>query len=248
MIESFNPNRYAVIEEKNKREIVMLRGRGCSWSKCSFCDYHLDCSENEEENFELNQNEINKITGIYKKLEVINSGSFVDLDKKTMELIEKTCLSLGIKELHFECHWFHRFEAKRLKEYFFEKGINVKVKTGVETFDYLFRESYLIKGISAKTASEIAEFFDECCLLQGLPGQTVSSMLMDIATGLKHFERVCINIMQENETSIKPDPKIIQLFKQYIYPIYIDNERVDILMENTAFGVGGVTTEKGGSK
>ncbi len=222
----------------------MLRGSGCSWSKCRFCDYHLDSCKDEELNFNLNSKELNKLTGIHKKLEVINSGSFVDLDKNTMQLIEDKCILLGIKELHFECHWNHRFEIKKLKDYYNSKGITVKVKTGVETFDYLFRESYLHKGITTKFPAEIATYFDECCLLQGLPGQTVTSMLLDITTALKFFERVCINIMQENGMPIKPDPKTIEIFEKYIYPIYIDDYRVDILMENTAFGVGGVVTNE----
>ena len=35
--------RYSVITEKNPREIVLLRGAGCAWRRCRFCDYHLDC-------------------------------------------------------------------------------------------------------------------------------------------------------------------------------------------------------------
>lgn len=30
--------RYSVIEDKNPREIVLLRGRGCAWKRCRFCD------------------------------------------------------------------------------------------------------------------------------------------------------------------------------------------------------------------
>ena len=36
--------RYAVIEDKNPREIVLLRGLGCQWLRCAFCDYHTDGS------------------------------------------------------------------------------------------------------------------------------------------------------------------------------------------------------------
>ncbi len=242
MIEDFNPNRYSVVEEKNKREIVMLRGKGCSWAKCRFCDYHLDCSDNIPENFALNAQELNKVTGIYKKLEIINSGSFVDLDEDTMDLIKKICIEKHITELHFECHWQHRQEIKKIKEAYSIHNITVKVKTGVETFDALFRESYLNKGITAQDPAEIAEFFDECCLLQGIPGQTVESMLLDITTGLKYFERICVNIMQENAKPIKPDKRVIKNFMEYIYPIYAEDYRVDILTDDTAFGVGGVVT------
>lgn len=240
MPKNFNPIRYAVINEKNKREIVMLRGSGCQWRRCRFCDYHLDYSKDAAANFRLNQEVLKKITGCYHKLEVINSGSFVDLDTDTMALIEKICREKAITELHFECHWQHREAIPPLKEHFAQKGIQVKVKIGVETFDGIFRESYLDKGIDAD-AAEIAQYFDEVCLLMGLAGQSVASMLLDITTGLCYFQRVCVNIMQANGKPIKPSPQVIDDFISYILPIYQDDWRVDILLENTAFGVGGVT-------
>lgn len=236
---NFNPNRYAVIHEKNRREIVMLRGRGCAWRRCRFCDYHLDSSPDEAANFALNRRELEKVTGIYQKLEVINSGSFVDLDEKTMDLIEQTCAERGVTEVHFECHWRHRAEIPGLRQRFAGRGIRVKVKTGVETFDALFRESYLAKGIDTDNPAEIAKHFDEVCLLFGIPGQTLESMERDMETGLTHFERVCVNIMQENLRPVKPDPAVIKIFEEELYPKYIDDWWVDILMENTAFGVGG---------
>ena len=75
----------------------------------------------------------------------------------------------------------------------------------------MFRESYLSKGIDTDSPAEIAQYFDEVCLLQGIPGQTVESMRQDIETGLQFFERVCVNIMVENRMPIKPDPQVIAL-------------------------------------
>ena len=63
-------------------------------------------------------------------------------------------------------------------------------------------------------------------------------MKRDIETGLAHFERVCVNIMVENSTKIKPDPAVIAVFAEKIAPLYLNNDRVDILTENTDFGVG----------
>lgn len=234
--------RYSVIEEKNKREIVLLRGNGCSWRKCRFCDYHLDFSKDDTENDNLNFLELSKITGIHKKLEVINSGSFVELSEKTINLIEEICIKKDIKEVHFECHYSLKHELSPIRERFLKHNINVVIKIGVETFDYLFRESYLDKGIDTDNPQDIADYFDECCLLQGIPGQTAETMISDIEIGLKYFQRVCVNIMQSNKKPIKPDPRVIEIFANKVFPIYKDNIRVDILMENTAFGVGGVTT------
>lgn len=239
-MQEFNPNRYAVIHEKNPREIVMLRGHGCSWRRCRFCDYHLDSSPDEGANFSLNKKQLLKVTGIYRRLEVINSGSFVDLDEATLSLIEEVCRKHQIYQLHFECHWRHRHAIAGFRRRFASLGIELKIKTGVETFDALFRESYLGKGIDTDSPEEIAGYFDEVCLLFGLPGQTAESMERDIETGLAHFERVCVNIMQENLRPIKPDPRVIDIFSRELYPKYKKDCRVDILMENTAFGVGGV--------
>lgn len=237
----FDPNRYAVIDTKNPREIVMLRGKGCQWRRCRFCDYHLDSSPDQAANDQLNARELSKVTGCYHKLEVINSGSFIDLSPATLTLIRDICLAKAIHEAHFECHWMHREAIQPLRDWFAQSQIAVKIKIGVETFDALFRESYLDKGIDAE-AAEIAAYFDEVCLLQGIPGQTVASMLKDITTGLQYFERVCINIMQANAKPVHPDPEVIAQFTRHILPIYIDDPRVDVLMENTAFGVGGVVT------
>ncbi len=239
---NFHPNRYAVIDEKNKREIVMLRGRGCAWRRCRFCDYHLDSSPDTAANFALNREELGKVTGVHHRLEVINSGSFVDLDEATMALILEICLKKEITQVHFECHWMHREAIAPLRQRFGRYGICLKIKIGVETFDSLFRESYLMKGIDTDDPAEIAEFFDEICLLQGIPGQTAESMERDIKTGLNYFERVCVNIMQENLRPVKPDPAVIAVFVRELYPKYVGDERVDILMENTAFGVGGVVS------
>ena len=239
MSENFDPNRYAVITEKNPREIVMLRGSGCVWRRCRFCDYHLDSSKDEAANYALNRSQLLQVTGIYHKLEVINSGSFIDLDEQTLHLIEEVCRDKKIAELHFECHWMHRSAIPELRERFQKIGVTVKVKIGVETFDALFRESYLVKGIEEENPAVIAADFDEVCLLQGIPGQTAESMTADIETGLTYFERVCVNIMTPNTKQIKPDPRVIDTFRRDVYPRYADNDRVDILMENTDFGVGG---------
>lgn len=230
--------RYSIIEEKNPREILLLRGSGCKWRRCTFCDYHLDFSKDPKDNYRCNIKEIQKVTGKYQKLEVINSGSFVDLDKKTMDALLKQCVQTGIREIHFECHWMHRKDIPALRSFFGAENINVKIKTGVETFDADFRETILKKGISETDPAIIAENFDEVCLLFGLAGQTEKSMLRDIEIGLTYFERVCVNMMVENSTKIKPDPAVIQIFLRKVHPLYIHNERVDILMNNTDFGVG----------
>lgn len=233
-----HPIRYSVIEEKNKREIVMLRGNGCKWRKCTFCDYHLDFSKDEEENFCLNKEVLQQVTGIFRRLEVINSGSFSDLDQKTISYIEEVCLLNKITDLHFECHWIHREEIQTLRKRFVRHGIQVHIKSGVESFDTDFRENVLRKGFDFAAPSDIAQYFDEVCLLQGITRQNTDSMIADIETGLYYFQRVCVNIMAENSMPIKPDLQVITYFRKFVYPRYQENQRVDILFDNTDFGVG----------
>lgn len=238
MVEGFNPVRYSIIEEKNPREIVMLVGNGCKWRKCRFCDYHLDSSLNEELNFKINKEALECITGKYNQLEVINSGSFVDLDINTMTLIKQICIEKKINKVHFECHWMHRDEVNDFKKNFNDIGVEAIIKLGMETFDYDLREKILVKGIDERNPETIAKYFDEINLLQGISGQTVKSMCEDIEIGLSYFERICVNIMIENGMPVKPDRMVIENFMRHVYPKYRDNDRVDILIENTDFGVG----------
>ena len=148
------------------------------------------------------------------------------------------CVKKNIKTLHFECHWIHRKEIPAFKARFSKIDVTVKIKSGIETFDRDFRENVLIKGIGETDPAIISELFDECCLLFGIKGQTLESMKNDIEIGLKYFERICINLMVENTTNIRPDNEVLQIFMKELYPLYINNPRVDILTENTDFGVG----------
>lgn len=230
--------RYSVIEEKNPREIVLLRGSGCKWRRCTFCDYHLDFSLDEAANFALNRQVLSQVTGLFRHLEVINSGSFCDLDPDTLTLIRSTCVEKGITLLHFECHWMHRQEIQKIRDYYAASGITVVMKMGVETFDADYRERVMKKGITTASPEEIAQYADEVCLLFGLEGQTLQSMKQDIETGLRYFRRVCVNIMVENTTPVKPCQPVIDAFLRELYPLYRDNDRLDILLNNTDFGVG----------
>lgn len=228
--------RYSVIKEKNPREIVLLRGRGCVYKKCSFCDYHTDCCSDDVENNRLNHSVLSNVTGEYGNLEVINSGSVFELDSKTISEIKHLCKEKGIKTIHFESHFIYNSKIPLLRQDF--DGFDLKMKLGLETFDYDFREQVLKKGIDEKEPARIAGNFDEANFLFGIKGQNARSMLRDIELGLEYFERICINIMCPNSTEMQPDRKVIEVFMDKLYPIYKDNDRVDILLNNTDFGVG----------
>lgn len=230
--------RYSVITQKNPREIVLLRGQGCRYRRCTFCDYHTDASCDQQANLLINTEALSHVTGEFGCLEIVNSGSFCELDSNTLKAIIAVCRQKAIKTVHFECHWLYRRHIPSLREAFATVGTQVKMKIGVETFDPVYREETMLKGIKETDPAKIAEGYNECCLLFGLPGQTETSMKYDVETGLMHFERVCINIMVENTAPLQPSEHVRQTFIDKIYPIYKDNPRVDILLHNTDFGVG----------
>ncbi|WP_317393867.1 radical SAM protein [Agathobaculum desmolans] len=232
--------RYSVIADKNPREIVLLRGRGCAWKRCRFCDYHLDASHDAAANLALNRTALAQVTGAYHRLEAINSGSFAELDEDTVREIERVCREKAIRDLHIESHWIWRRTIPALRARFAELGVRLHVKIGVETFDAAYRERVLDKGIDQADPAKIAADFDDCCLLFGLTGQTADSMRRDIETGLAWFDRVCVNIMVPNTTAVYPDDAVRAVFAREIYPQYKDDPRVDILFDNTDFGVGEV--------
>lgn len=227
--------RYSIINEKNSREIVLLRGSGCVYKKCIFCDYYADRCSDEDENFRLNKAVLEKVTGIFGDLEVINSGSVFELDKKTLDFIKQVCKEKKISTIHFEAHYLYRNKISQLRKDFAD--FDLKMKLGLETFDCDFRENVLKKGIKESSPAVIAENFDEANFLFGIKGQTAETMQNDIELGLKYFERICVNIMCDNTTGVKPDKAVIKEFMQKVYPIYKDNKRTDILIKTRILGL-----------
>lgn len=228
--------RYSKITEKRKREIVLLRGSGCIYKKCSFCDYYHDSSKDDSENFKLNREVLSNVTGEYGDLEVINSGSVFELDGNTLSLIKKVCHEKNISVIHFEAHYLYKDKIADLRKDFTD--FQLKMKLGLETFDYALRENVLKKGINENSPKIISENFDEANFLFGITGQTAETMENDIQLGLTYFERICLNIMCKNTSLVMPDNDVIKAFKKDIYPVYNDNPRIDILINNTDFGVG----------
>ncbi|MEG0797882.1 MAG: radical SAM protein [Acidaminococcaceae bacterium] len=235
--------RYGIITEKNPREIVLLRGSGCFWRRCRFCDYHLDCSADTDANANLNQSILNQVTGRFGILEVINSGSLPELDAATLEAIRACAVRCHLKQLHFEAHYHYVAQLPTWRTFFAQVGLTTKIKIGVETFDEDFRERVLCKGMGFVSPATLAQNFEECCLLFGLTGQTLTSMKRDIALGLEHFERLCINLMQANTAPLQPDAAVLRLFMEKLYPQCVANPRIDLLLNNTDFGVGGADHE-----
>lgn len=232
-------NRYSKILEKNKREIVLLRGKGCSWKKCKFCDYHLDSSIDTIKNYEINSEILKNVTGEFFWLEVINSGSFVELDENTINLIVKVLIEKNIKDLTVELYFKDRFKIDEIKSKFKNvPNLKIHFKTGIESFDFQTRETLFNKGIGDINIEEVSKYFEQVCLLFGIKGQSIEVFEKDIEIAKKYFKRVCINIFTENSTKMKQDNDLIQWFIINKYENLILDKNIDILLENTDFGVG----------
>lgn len=215
---------------------MLLRGSGCVYKKCTFCDYHKDSCPDATANFALNQSVLERVSGKYGDLEVINSGSVFELDGDTVAFLKSICRRKQIGTLHFESHYLYRDRIPNLRREF--AGFDLKLKLGLETFDFAFRESVLKKGIPEREPEIIAQEFDEANFLFGITGQTLAGMERDMELGLRYFERICINLMCENSTGIRPDPAVIDAFRTHLYPRYQKEPRVDILIDKRDFGVG----------
>ncbi len=227
-------DRYNIIEEKNKREIVLLKGFPCIWGKCTFCDYIDDNSTKEEEINKLNFEVLDNVNGVYKTLEVINSGSCFELPKETLKKIKEVINRNGIKKIFLESHWCYKNRLQEMRDFF---GIEIVFKIGVESFDNDFRNKFLNKNANFKTYEEVKENFQSVCLLVGIKGQTKEIIKRDIDIVLHHFDYGTVNIFTENTTEIKRDEELIKWFEKE-YQFLRDVEKIEILFENTDFGVG----------
>lgn len=226
-------NRYSKITEKFPREFILLQGRGCFWKKCAFCDYFNDTSENP---FEVNFPIIEKITGEFGVLDVINSGSAMEFDDKTIEALAKKAKEKNIKEIWFEVHWAYRNILKKFAQKF--NFAKVKFRTGIETFDFDLRNAWN-KGIKENiTVYDISKYFQAVCLLVGVKGQNFETIKSDIEIAKKYFERFSVNVFIKNSTDVLPDQNLISRFINEIYPEIKDDENIDILINNTDLGVG----------
>lgn len=227
-------DRYNVINNKNKREIVLLKSFPCIWGKCTFCDYIDDNSKNIEEIINTNKEVLSNITGVHKVLEVINSGSVFELPKDSLVDIRKIVEEKGIEKLIFESHWCYRNRLQEIKDFF---GVPVIFKIGMETFDDDFRNKVLNKNVRYKSIDDVVKQFDSVCLMVGIEGQTKEMIINDIDILLNNFKYGTINIWTENTTKFKRDEDLIKWFhKKYLF--LVDNPNVEILFENTDFGVG----------
>lgn len=225
--------RYSLIKEKMPREFLLLQGTGCRWAKCTFCDYFGDCSGNP---YEVNKKVLEQVTGEFGVLDIINSGSAMELDSDTIGLIKETIAEKNIKTVWFEAHYMYRNRLETFAKQFAPAA--VKFRCGIESFDPTLRSSWN-KGVpSCVTAADIAEYFKGVCLLCCTQGDTKERILNDIATARKHFEYFSINLFCNNSTAVKRDTELAKWFEAEVYPMLKDMDGIEILLNNNDLGVG----------
>ena len=227
-------DRYSKITNKNNREIVLLKAFPCIWGKCSFCDYIEDNGRDEEKLVALNKEVLKNITGEFKVLEVINSGSCFELPKETLMDIKKIIKEKNIEKLFLESHWCYKNRLHEMRDFF---GIPIVFKIGVETFDNDFRNLVLNKNANFKTPEQVKKHFQSTCIMVGIKGQTKEMIKRDMDIVLKDFEYATINVFVNNTTAVKRDEELIQWFAKE-YRFLEEYPNIEVLYNNTDFGVG----------
>lgn len=215
------------------REFVLLQGQGCRWKQCTFCDYHTDVSADP---LAVNSEVLGCVTGVYGVLDIINSGSAMELDKQTIADIKRVVKEKHIHTLWFEAHYMYRNQLAKFAEQF--EGVEVKFRCGIESFDGSLRQQWN-KGIAASvTAQDVAKYFQGVCLLCCTQGDSKERILKDIALAEQYFEYASVNVFCENSTSLKRDNALAKWFVEEVYPNLKDSNKIEVLVENTDLGVG----------
>lgn len=225
--------RYSLITEKFPREFLLLQGTGCRWAKCTFCDYHNDASKSP---FEVNKAVLEQVTGVHGVLDIINSGSAMELDDDTIEMIKQVVKSKRIKTLWFEAHYMYRHRLADFAKQF--APATVKFRCGIESFDPKMRAEWK-KGVPASvTPADVAKYFKGVCLLCCCTGDTRERIINDIAIAREKFEYFSVNLFCNNSTGVKRDDELSDWFVRELYPSLKNDTQAEVLIENCDLGVG----------
>lgn len=225
--------RYARIASVMPREFVLLQGTGCVWRQCIFCDYHHDVSGQP---YAVNAPVLEKITGEFGVLDIINSGSALELDEQSLTHIARVVREKNIHTLWFEAHYLYRHKLAAFARRF--APAQVKFRCGVESFNPSLRALWH-KGIGAQVqAQDIARYFQGVCLLACVQGQSKQDIEQDIGTACALFDYASVNVFCNNSTPVQRDNDVYSWFMRELYPQLVLNPKLEILCNNTDLGVG----------
>ncbi len=239
MIDNKKIERYSEIKTGRKREMLLLKGKPCTYGKCSFCNYILDNSLNEEEMNEVNKLEIEKVTGKYGILEVVNSGSVFELTFDTLILIRNKCVEKNIKTIYFEAYFSYMQRLEEIIDFFKINNIEIRFRIGIETFDDDFRINVLNKNfkINTQTLKLIKAKYHGVLLMICLKGQTKDQIINDIEFAINNFNEVTISVFVDNGTNVERDKKLVKWFVETQYEVLVKNNKIEILIDNKDLGV-----------
>ena len=224
--------RYSEITKGLKREFLLLQGTGCRWRKCTFCDYYQDISTDP---YSVNEPVLKAVTGKYGVLDIINSGSAMEFDDKTIRLIADTVRDRNISDLWFEAHWMYREKLEAFSAHF---PCRVHYRTGVESFNPELRERWK-KGIGKDvTPQMIRQYFEGVCLLAGMEGQTEDDIISSVNTAETLFSYYSVNLFCPNSSKEKGNPALAEFFIKELAPEIAKSTKAEVLIENTDLGVG----------
>jgi hypothetical protein len=227
--------RYARYSGNLPREVVLLKGLPCIWSRCTFCDYIDDNTTDEAAIARVADMELAKVTGEFGRLQVINSGSVQELPLTVRQQIRALVAARNINEFWTESYWAYRKDYEETRAYF---GVPTYLFLGVETFDDDLRNSVLNKAMHWKSVDEVAAATDSICLMIGFRGQTPDIIRRDIDLLLKKFKYGFINMFSENRLSAGLMDEGIKDWFRIEYAWLEKEPNLTVLWENTGLGVG----------
>jgi hypothetical protein len=235
MIGAMGLIRYAKFTGRHPREVVLLRGLPCIWSRCTFCDYIDDNTRDEDLIMKIADEHLGRVTGEFRRLQVINSGSIQELPLPVRERIRDLMKAKRITEFWTESYWAYRrdFAATRA---FFE--VETHLFLGVETFDDHLRNSVLNKSMHWTGPEEVAAMTDSICLLIGFRGQTREIIRRDIDLMLSRFKYGIVNLFTENRLSAGLLDEDVRAWFRDEFTWLEREPNVNVLWHNTDFGVG----------
>ena len=216
-------DKYFIKHDGTPREILFLQTTGCKWGNCEFCDYRHEVVDNP---YQLNLPILEQVTGLYKTLDLIVTGSFCELDANTLKKLKEIIVEKNIETLFCDFHYMYRSRVKQTKEFF--APCDVKVRCMVGSF-YPMKRLRLKKGLSsAITTAEIASDFQGANLICCINGDTQESILIDITEGLQYFEFLTIRMVHVTTGPLRRDESLAQWFMHALYPTLKKNPRITI--------------------
>jgi hypothetical protein len=186
--------------------------------------------------YATNKEVLSQVQGVYGVLDIINSGSAMELEEQTIAQIKQVVREKKIHTLWFEAHYMYRNKLAKFAEQF--EGVQVKFRCGVESFDGKLRELWN-KGMAMSVAVEdVTKYFQGVCLLCCTEGDNKERILRDIALAEQYFEYASVNVFCENTTAVQRDDELVAWFVNDVYPTLKESKKIEILINNTDLGVG----------